>query len=522
MRKRVAPDPWHMLSKKKKGVPPLNPLKPEKWFAYYKERFGHHGGDRGSNVETIGVEDAIDQSLQAAGGEEIGNKQQLNAERRKLLTAIRGSQYWATCSMKGDESNSIVLPVAYKRLSAGKPSSDPDQSQYSSKSTGNHRKVDLFSRNLVPLRSQLQDPQRQLEPDIHTTRPTSTSLLSDASSFRSPNSSAKLASSHGVLPAIRRLGAGALVQARSSHVATSVDQSPPVREDGCAGASPIMLENGKMGRDPCGRVNFLVTSNAQVKATKTKPHEYNVYGGAAMARPSCSEESSSDTSDFSVDDALSKASCHVPIADINHGVQARDYGNSCSSSGFMSPLSLQRRFLDMRFQQNDVTQFRRDHQQFDSLRNTTKKSSVEHPIGVQAGLVGLFNDGNTCYLNSCLQCLAHTLPLASAVLGPYSDQIQKNGGGSRHGVPEREWASPADVLTYAFYHIVRDLWGKPPYSIASANIFLQCVQAFAPQFTGSFQHDAQVPPPCHHPLIMTFADQAQGLIQIFSCSELAR
>lgn len=45
-----------------------------------------------------------------------------------------------------------------------------------------------------------------------------------------------------------------------------------------------------------------------------------------------------------------------------------------------------------------------------------------------------------------------------------------------------------------FHHIVRDLWGKPPYSVASANIFLQCVQAFAPQFAGSFQHDAQVPP----------------------------
>ena len=102
------------------------------------------------------------------------------------------------------------------------------------------------------------------------------------------------------------------------------------------------------------------------------------------------------------------------------------------------------------------------------------------------------SDGNTCYLNSCLQCLAHTLPLASAVLGPYSDQILKKGGGSRHGVPEREWASPADVLTYAFHHIVRDLWGKPPYSVANANIFLQCVQAFAPQFAGSFQHDAQV------------------------------
>ncbi|KAG0611091.1 hypothetical protein M758_7G114700 [Ceratodon purpureus] len=490
-----------MLSKKKKGVPPLNPLKPEKWFAYYKERFGHHSGDRGNNLETSGVEGVADKSLK--GGSKEEGKQQLNAERRKLLTAIRGSQYWATCDMKGDDSNSNVLPVAYKRPTSASKVSDPDQGQYSSKSAGN-RKVEFFPRNLVPLRSQLQDPQRQREPDIQSTRPTSTSLLSDASSFRSPTStnvSSKLAATqHGVVPTLRRSGAVALLPSRyNSNVAmvAGTDQSLPVREEGCAGASLLAVENGKIGRDPGGRMNVPVTSHAQVKVSKTKPHEL-IYGGNAMARPSCSEESSSDASDFSVDDAQSKVR-HVSMADIvhdiGHGVQARDYGSSCSSSGSMSPLSLQSRFLDMRLQQNDVSQFRRDHQHSEYSRNAApalkRCSSVDQHIGVQAGLVGLYNDGNTCYLNSCLQCLAHTLPLASAVLGPYSDQIQKKGGGSRHGVPEREWASPADVLTYAFHHIVRDLWGKPPYSVASANIFLQCVQAFAPQFAGSFQHDAQ-------------------------------
>lgn len=502
-----------MLSKKKKGVPPLNPLKPDKWFAFYKERFGHHGGDRGRNPEAIWVEeDIIDKSLKAAGGEELvaPGKQLLNAERRQLLTAIKGSQYWATCDMKGEEANSsIVLPVAYKRpASAGKPSTDADPSQYSSNSAGNHhRKLEFFPRNLVQLRSQLQDPQRQREPDIQSTRPSSTALLSDnASSYRSSNStnaSGKLAATqHGVLPTIRRPGAGALMQARPVHekkaASLVTDESAPVREDGCVGASPRAMENGKIGRDPGCRLNLPL-----VKVSKSaKPHEYNVYGGNAMAgnaRASCSEESSSDTSDFSLDDALSKPR-HVSMVDIGHGVQARDYGSSCSSSGSMSPLSLQSRFLDMRLQQNDVSQFRRDHH-FDSPRDPPalkKSSSMDHQTGVQAGLVGLYNDGNTCYLNSCLQCLAHTLPLASAVLGLYSDQIQKKGGGSCHGVPEREWASPADVLTYAFHHIVRDLWGKPPHSVASANIFLQCVQAFAPQFAGSFQHDAQVPPPCHH------------------------
>jgi hypothetical protein len=452
-----------MLSKKKRGVPPLNPLKPEKWFAYYKERFGHHGGDRGSS---------LDKSLRA-GGEEEGT-QQLNAERRQLLTAIRGSQYWATCDMKGDEPNSIVLSKRPGKLS------DPDQRQYRS---AGHRKVELFPRNLVPLRTQLQDPQ----PDIQSTRPSSTS---SSSSFRNPSSTKLAATQHGVAPTLRRPGTGpALVQAYGGSL---VDQSPPVREQGCAGAAPLVMENGKVGR-------MSVPHARAVKVSKsTKPHAFGYGGNAgaatamAMARPSCSEESSSDASDFSLDDAQSRVR-HVPMVDIGHGVQARDYGSSCSSSGSMSPLSLQSRFLDMRLDRNDV----RDYLECSRSAPVVKKS-VDQQIGVQAGLVGLYNDGNTCYLNSCLQCLAHTLPLASAVLGPYSDQIQKKGGGSRHGVPEREWASPADVLTYAFHHIVRDLWGKPPYSVASANVFLQCVQAFAPQFAGSFQHDAQVPPQTMH------------------------
>ena len=115
------------------------------------------------------------------------------------------------------------------------------------------------------------------------------------------------------------------------------------------------------------------------------------------------------------------------------------------------------------------------------MANDYRNFALPKAPTVIPGAVGLHNIGNTCFMNSTLQCLLHCRPLWEHFLsGKYKEEINETNPLGTGGKLAKEFAKLVDMF-----------WNEPTESVVTPRELKWVIAQHAPMFGGYQQQDSQ-------------------------------
>lgn len=189
--------------------------------------------------------------------------------------------------------------------------------------------------------------------------------------------------------------------------------------------------------------------------------------------PSPSQLQFTDTSSTILNECRKESSIETSIDQVdNSNANLQIQTNEIINTNIISP-------GDLTFNENgfDGDQHHDDHNNDQTGLN--RHSSITSGIEYIPGVCGIQNHGNTCYLNSIIQCLSNTAPLAEYFcMNYYCEDLVQNRS-----------ATGGEVIEYLVF-LIKSLWTHK-YSSDISFKFKHICGKYNKQYQGHDQHDAQ-------------------------------